>query len=218
MAAEITFAKDKSTRKLKHISDVTSGNSCNCICLECGFELQARKGGERDHHFKHNNPNCQSTFETALHKAAIEIIVQNHKLVIPDWGFTNYSSPVAEESWNKYRPDVKITTNRGQIFVEVVVTHYITAEKAKEYLKNNILCLEIDLSCEDRNINREELKTKVLFEVENKTLSKIIKPKAKKLNVSHGENDDGVKVLLVTIAIVAARFIYKQFTRRKNWW
>lgn len=215
MAAEITFARDRSSKYLRHISEVISGNSCNCVCLECGFELQARKGTERDHHFKHNNPNCQLSFETALHKAAIEIIIQNNQLAIPNWGLTDYFNSVAEEIWNKFRPDVKITTNRGQIFVEVVVTHYNTAEKTKQYLDNNIICLEIDLSCEDRNINREELTTKVLLELENKTLSTIIEPKATKVSTSKTNRND--ELLIFAVAAIIGGLIYKRFLGNKRW-
>lgn len=214
MAAEITFGKDKITGKVRHISEVISGNSCNCLCFKCNFELQARKGKKREHHFKHNNPDCLISYESALHRAAIEILVQNNQLMIPDWGMTHYHSAKAEENWNRFRPDVKISTDREEVFVEVIVTHYNTFEKTMEYLSNNITCLEIDLSSVNRDINREELEEEVLRQIDNKRLLKPIPIKTSISSSSKAENNDNVFLFALTAVIMA--FILKPFIRRKR--
>ena len=59
------------------LNEEDRGLKCNCICPNCGMELQAKLGsGKKQRHFSHNNANCNVAIaqQTALHMLAKEII------------------------------------------------------------------------------------------------------------------------------------------------
>lgn len=59
-ASHIYFGVNKLTGELKHISEVPSGQKCNCICAACLQPFEARKGTRRRHHFAHvSNYECK---------------------------------------------------------------------------------------------------------------------------------------------------------------
>ena len=43
-ASHIYFGVHKQSGELLHISEVPSGQMCNCICAACGQPFEARKG------------------------------------------------------------------------------------------------------------------------------------------------------------------------------
>lgn len=60
-ASHIYFGVNKLTGELKHISEVPSGQKCNCICAACLQPFEARKGTRRRHHFAHvSNYECMN--------------------------------------------------------------------------------------------------------------------------------------------------------------
>ena len=70
--------------KLLHISDVPNGLACGCVCPACGDRLVARQGPVREHHFAHAGGNdCGRAVETALHRAAKEILERRKEIVLP---------------------------------------------------------------------------------------------------------------------------------------
>jgi hypothetical protein len=75
---------EKRTRVKKIISEVESGLSCGCICIECGADLIAKKGKVVQHHFSHasgvERAHCS---ETALHRFAKEIIMRSNHVFLP---------------------------------------------------------------------------------------------------------------------------------------
>ena len=81
---ELKYARFKDS--IVHISEVNSGlNSNNYRCPKCNSFLIAKKGDIRIHHFAHYNyENCQGAQETALHKLAKEILLQEKMVTIPD--------------------------------------------------------------------------------------------------------------------------------------
>lgn len=59
-ASHIYFGVNKLTGELKHISEVPSGQKCDCICAACLQPFEARKGTRRRHHFAHvSNYECR---------------------------------------------------------------------------------------------------------------------------------------------------------------
>lgn len=57
------YAVDKASGELRHINEVESGNSCNCICAapNCREALCAKKGAFLKHHFSHQKgANCSA--------------------------------------------------------------------------------------------------------------------------------------------------------------
>ena len=58
-ASHIYYGVHKETGELMHISQVSNGQKCNCICAACGQPFEARKGSIRRHHFAHvSNYEC----------------------------------------------------------------------------------------------------------------------------------------------------------------
>ena len=83
-ASHIYFGVNKLTGELKHISEVPSGQKCNCICAACLQPFEARKGTRRRHHFAHvSNYECMYASEVAIYKAFAEALNQSGFLTLP---------------------------------------------------------------------------------------------------------------------------------------
>lgn len=83
-ASHIYFGVNKLTGELKHISEVPSGQKCNCICAACLQPFEARKGTQRRHHFAHvSNYECMYASEVAIYKAFAEALKQSGFLALP---------------------------------------------------------------------------------------------------------------------------------------
>lgn len=83
-ASHIYFGVNKLTGELKHISEVPSGQKCNCICAACLQPFEARKGTRRRHHFAHvSNYECMYASEVAIYKAIAEALKQSGFLTLP---------------------------------------------------------------------------------------------------------------------------------------
>lgn len=83
-ASHIYFGVNKLTGELKHISEVPSGQKCNCICAACLQPFEARKGTRRRHHFAHvSNYECMYASEMAIYKAFAEALKQSGFLTLP---------------------------------------------------------------------------------------------------------------------------------------
>lgn len=68
----------------KDISEVPSGQKCNCICAACLQPFEARKGTRRRHHFAHvSNYECMYASEVAIYKAFAEALKQSGFLALP---------------------------------------------------------------------------------------------------------------------------------------
>ncbi|NWF39818.1 hypothetical protein F3F96_11800 [Mariprofundus sp. NF] len=72
--------------KMLHISVVSRGKACNCVCPDCEGQLIARHCKERSDHFAHASLS-ECSGESALHKAAKQILEiaskENKRLLIP---------------------------------------------------------------------------------------------------------------------------------------
>ncbi|MBB4079179.1 hypothetical protein GGR28_001799 [Lewinella aquimaris] len=77
-----------SSRNPRHISEVDSGKK-GYHCMGCSWEMIARKGAIRDHHFAHAPRNwddkgaCTYSDETYRHKLAKEILQRTKKIRVP---------------------------------------------------------------------------------------------------------------------------------------
>lgn len=68
--------------KLVHISDVESDKACNCKCPACNTPLIAKKGTVKIPHFAHQSTEtCEYGFETSLHMAAKEILLNTKHII-----------------------------------------------------------------------------------------------------------------------------------------
>ena len=67
-----------------HISQVPSGQKCNCVCAACGQPFEARKGTIRCHHFAHvSNYECMYSSEVAIYKALAAELEKTDCLTLP---------------------------------------------------------------------------------------------------------------------------------------
>jgi len=83
-ASHIYFGVHKQSGELLHISEVPSGQKCNCICAACGQPFEARKGKQRRHHFAHvSNYECMYASEVAIYKAFAKVLKQRGFLTLP---------------------------------------------------------------------------------------------------------------------------------------
>ena len=70
--------------EIVHISNVDKGLSCGCICPACGERLVAKKGEKMMHHFAHKSgSSCEYGYESSLHLAAKDILLNAKQIVIP---------------------------------------------------------------------------------------------------------------------------------------
>ncbi|MBR9847521.1 MAG: hypothetical protein GYB35_16105 [Algicola sp.] len=85
MTSNLTYAIHKN--ELVHISQVTSGLDCNCICpnSNCKGKLVARKGKVKSHHFAHYSlEDCGGAIESSLHLLAKDILRKTKVFALPD--------------------------------------------------------------------------------------------------------------------------------------
>lgn len=79
----LTIAQNASG-EMVDIADIPSGLSCNCICACCGESLIARKGEVKQWHFAHKSgAECAGALETALHKAAKQVLLEHRLIMVP---------------------------------------------------------------------------------------------------------------------------------------
>lgn len=145
-----------SEQNLVNISNVTSGLKCNCYCITCGAQLVARKGPLRIDHFAHHaslDGNCAGGLETELHLRAKQIIEKNKLLMFPG-NFLNSNTRIKtaidsveiEVYRDGRKPDLTVTVEGIEYFVEIAVTHFADSVKKAHYRQNGISAIEIDLS------------------------------------------------------------------------
>lgn len=151
---------------LRHISEVGNGLSCNCVCPNCGESLIAKNDGlVKVAHFAHSKGvECEGACMSRIHILA-QIFFQEQKWInLPEkkhsfLGKTKSISPrrkvqfidVKLERHHKIDsktliPDcVGIDRNGKELWIEIVVTHGIDAQKKQFIIDHDIACVEFDL-------------------------------------------------------------------------
>ncbi|GEM_PF-1719789 len=82
---KLTVAKHSSGR-LIDIRRAENGFACDCFCFCCNEPLVARQGEKRDWSFAHESgAECVGSFQTALHKAAIQILADEKRLYVESY-------------------------------------------------------------------------------------------------------------------------------------
>jgi len=156
----MTFARAADGRVV-HIDEVANGLACGCVCLKCGGKLVGRQGNVRQHHFSHylaiDGVGCT---ETALHKAAKEIILMEKRLVLPRQleGMGLMLGPEAcfdavslEHRLGSTAAGTEIVADAfGQgaidMVIEIAVHHRVPQDKADKIRSLELPALEIDLA------------------------------------------------------------------------
>lgn len=167
-------ALDKFNQIVK-ISDVKSGAGDELYCIGCGGKLIARKGDVNAHHFAHLNTSseggCSWGLESELHLIAKEAIAHYKRITIPighiaPTGKVIELNNVTLEIGKENRiPDITSYHEGYPLLIEIAVTHKCGKDKIIELRKQNIDCIEYDLSPYDlvkNQINNVEQVYKII--------------------------------------------------------
>lgn len=174
-----------------HIRDVTSGLSCQCVCLNCGGELIARKGAVRQEHFAHRSGlECAGLAEGVLHRIAKEFLYTLNRFDVPAYVWERsrnlpVGGPVHHKeslsragpirvchAWPEFRmppdfiPDVVLVAASGRqepkpLFVEIVVSNRVNKLKQRKIRRFGVPTIEIRLVAEDLALSPEEMRSKL---------------------------------------------------------
>lgn len=179
----VPFGESIADGRMYQPLDVPLGKACGCVCPGCREPLIAKHcvGGKTVPHFAHqNSSNCPTGYVTALHKAAIQLILDRKKVYVPDYlahyhGHDRYGGghtvvkrvvwaqelpltsaktevPFLDESLPECRvvPDVLAESSIGLLNIEVAVTHFIDEEKRAKLKRLGLATVEVDLADLDR--------------------------------------------------------------------
>lgn len=178
---------------LRSVDEVERGLKCGLICTTCRQPLKARKGPRRIHHLSHHNPNmnCTGSLESQLHFLAKEVLRDAPKIRLPDLKmfidgllprelayvpilcghYLQCDRIVIEETRDDLRIDAIASSHRGEIAIEIEVSHKVTEEKAAKLSARGIPCFEVDLSGLQRwDIGRDEVRAAVISDAPRKWL------------------------------------------------
>lgn len=207
---QVTFARNKESGSIVHISEVQRGDACNCVCLECGRDLQARKGDKRQYHFKHIiGTECNG--ETTLHLLAKKILIGNRQLALPGQSdYFSYSDVIEENALENIRPDIILISGDGKLLIEVAVTSFVDEIKLEKIKALDYNTVEIDLSSLPRDCSYQILEEIIIHQLRHK---KIIHWK----NASEGntESPKGIYLLLFFLVIILGWLGLSQLKSRK---
>ncbi len=156
--------------KLVHISEVVRGKRCNCICPSCKVPLIASKGVKIQPHFKHAvECECEGGFESAVHLAAKQIIIEKGQITLPklechlfardskgkeDQEFRLISEKMLMD-FDLIQEEVELydmiadllAKKKGKpLIIEIFYRHKVDDCKILKITKANISAIEIDLS------------------------------------------------------------------------
>lgn len=157
--------------RLFHVLDVPGKSACDCVCPGCGGALVAINAPGRQviEHFRHKAAvDCQGGVETAIHRAAKQVLLQTLRTALPDVSeeiavtasdgtvlsetlslpstVITAASGEEEPSLDGYRPDVQFLVDDHRLNIEILVTHAVDAGKAAKVVASGQATMEIDLS------------------------------------------------------------------------
>ncbi|WP_439505527.1 hypothetical protein [Sediminibacterium sp.] len=165
--------------ELKHISTVSNGLSCKCICACCNQALVAKNNPKNKkviHFAHHSGVECDGAFETSLHLLAKKILGETKTILTPQYHY-DYNPENARSKFKKSRlvsfeeiileksikfknesfvPDAICVKQSKKLFIEFANTHFIDELKKNKIRKSGIACIEIDLS--NQILDEESLK------------------------------------------------------------
>lgn len=178
--------------KLLHISEVSRGLACGCVCATCKEPLIARQGKQRQHHFAHATPTeCQGGAETILHRLTKELLSELPAFAIPPYKivieartkrgkFISHRADVAkggqvaidqvqiEQRLGDIVPDLLLICKGKALIVEVAVTHKVDRPKLRKLRQVDVPAIEIQLGWADSMLSREDLKAKLRDDIHSK--------------------------------------------------
>lgn len=172
--------------RLITIESALRGLACNCICVNCGESVIARKGLIREHHFAHysNKESCYIRRESLLHLYAKEVIGDALGLQLPSlpgvypisedtsswWDFETITPEAPQPG---FQPDLVADLKDGtQLFIEIAVTSFIDEVKQERIRIVGTPTIELDmrdLLLSPQPIPSETAKDYILHQIHHKT-------------------------------------------------
>lgn len=173
-----------------------SGLACGCTCPGCGTQLVIRQGTKRRHFAHYRCPASQSCVESAIHKAAIQVLLEAKQLRVPEKKmvasittkdgffhsgeqiqadarsirFENVAAEVnmAIDEIGLVRPDVVGYRNGRQLLVEMCFRHAVDDEKREKLRQLGFPVIEINLSDLDAEAGFDAVRLRVIDDLVNK--------------------------------------------------
>jgi hypothetical protein len=176
-----------------HVSEVTRGLDCGCVCACCGDALVARKGASRQHHFAHyRDSDCSGAAESLLHRLAKELLSSANALAVPSYIYRaksrRFGAPVSierhiftasrvcistvavEQSVGPIVPDLLLRSDNGDhLIIEIAVSHRVDRTKLRHIRRMNIPAIELSLKAEDVLLSRAELLKRLIEDISIKS-------------------------------------------------
>lgn len=175
-------------------TDVQNGLPCGCLCPGCGARLVAKHPKEKAAHFAHHNSEaCLTGYETALHLAAKQVLLQRRQILVPriaaqrslydketgaevtvtkDIKSKSITLDSVEEESRDFEgivPDIVATFRGKLLFIEIAVTHFVDEIKLEKLKQIGIPTLEIDLSHSPELPTLNDIEQLVIHKVVNRT-------------------------------------------------
>lgn len=214
--------------------EVSRGLSCDCVCPGCGSRLVAHHGEKKVKHFVHYSAACVNGFESAIHKAAKQLLLESKQLLVPAIHATEFlvdretnvnvretqsiagrfipvENVEVEKDLGCVVPDLVVSSLGKKLFVEIAYTHFVDDAKRKKLEELGIATLEIDLSGLPEIPSMSDLARLVIEEPENRLW--IYNPKQDELR----RRADGAAKQKLGIAVAKEKLRkekYRQWTER----
>lgn len=172
--------------------EVLRGLACNCVCPGCGSRLVAHHGEKKVKHFVHYSTACINGFESAIHKAAKQVLLQSKQILVPAINASEYlfdrgsnvdvnesqsiaerfipiEDVEAEKDMGSVVPDLIVTGLGKKLFIEIAYTHFVDKVKRAKLEELGVATLEIDLSGLSEVPSMSELARLVVEEPSNRS-------------------------------------------------
>lgn len=216
---------------------VDNGLACGCTCPECGARLVANHPESKVDYFSHYAAeNCVGGYETALHLAAKQVLLDHKKILVPTIRASATLRDTDTQSEVTVRkviseklvvldsvlqevrayagvvPDIVAHAGEKLLFVEVAVTHFVEDEKLRRLEALGLPTLEIDLSSVGAMPSLQEVERLVIHTLENrKWLVNLKRQKLEAQALTEAQAQLDEKVAAVQEALAAQEAAYAQY-------
>jgi len=159
---------------------------------------------------------CTGGLESLFHVVAKQILKSNDTLVLSENNSFVYDKCDVETPRHGKRPDAFIANEDYGLIVEVFFSHRINPATLEIYLANNENILEIDISCQRKQLfNYSYLEELIL----NKAPRTFSRPRKEKVETANSEEVSGWGWLGIGLAIAAGFFLMSQKkSSNRNFW
>jgi Competence protein CoiA-like family len=183
MAEVLVYFARGADGSIVDVTQVPRGSACACVCLGCNAPLVAKQGKVNAWHFGHaSGSSHRACAETALHLAGKELLRELSEILVPKVSCPvmaidvlmrehtqtveaaashfKFTSCRVEHTSGTRRLDALLESPGGRrLGIEILVTHKVDEQKAKDLLSLNAPVLELDLSAwVGKPLDREILK------------------------------------------------------------